>query len=121
LSPQQGRDETLAASYFQNGEYDKAVELYQTLWEKNNYAAQFYAPLFRGYLEMKNLTRPEKVVKRQIKKYGDVVQYQIDLGYLYRSEGDQSKSREVYEKVIKNIRPSEAENQTDGDSIQGLS
>ena len=109
LVAQQGRDETLAASYFQNGEYDKAVELYQTLWEKNNNAPQFYAPLFRGYLEMKKFDEAEKVVKKQIKKYGDVVQYQIDLGYLYRSKGDQSKSREVYEKVIKNIRPSEAE------------
>ena len=37
------------------------------------------------------------------------MQYQIDLGYLYHSKGDLSKSKDVYEKVIKNIHPSETE------------
>jgi tetratricopeptide (TPR) repeat protein len=106
---QKGRDETLAASYYLNGEYDKAVELYQQLWEKNNYAPQFYAPLFQAYLVLKKFDEAEKVVKKQIKKNEQVVQYQIDLGYLYKSKGDMAKSKEVYEKVIKNIRPSESE------------
>jgi tetratricopeptide (TPR) repeat protein len=109
LFAQKGRDETLAASYFQNGEYDKAIELYQTLWEKNNYAPQFYAPLYKSYMELKKYDEAEKVVKKQIKKFDQVSQYQIDLGYLYRAEGNISKSKEVYDKVVKNIRPSEAE------------
>ena len=65
---QKGRDETLAASYFQNGEYDKAAELYQSLWEKNNYAPQFYTPLFSTYITLKKFDDAEKVVKKQTKK-----------------------------------------------------
>lgn len=106
---QKGRDETLAASYFENGEYDKAAELYQSLWEKNNNSPQFYAPLFRVYVTLKKYDDAEKVVKKQIKKYDQVVQYQIDLGYLYKLKGDQAKSKEVYEKVVKSIRPSETD------------
>ena len=106
---QKGRDETLAASYYQNGEYDKAAELYQSLWEKNNYSPQFYGPLFSTYLNLKKYDDAEKVVKKQIKKYDQVAQYQIDLGYLYKSKGDQAKSKETYEKVIKAIRPSESD------------
>jgi len=106
---QKGRDETLAASYYSNGEYDKAAELYQSLWEKNNYAPQFYAPLFSTYLTLKKFDDAEKLVKKQIKKYDQVVQYQIDLGYLYHSKGDLSKSKEVYDKVIKNIHVSESD------------
>ena len=106
---QKGRDETLAASYYQNGEYDKAAELYQSLWEKNNNAPQFYIPLFSTYLILKKFDDAEKLAKKQIKKYDQVVQYQIDLGYLYHSKGDLSKSKDVYEKVIKNIHPSETE------------
>ena len=109
LFAQKGRDETLAASYFQNGEYDKAVALYQALWEKNNYSPQFYTPLYKSYLELKKYDEAEKLVKKQIRKYDQVSQYQIDLGYLYKSKGDLAKSKEVYEKVIKNIHPSEAE------------
>jgi len=106
---QKGRDETLAASYYQNGEFDKAAELYQSLWEKNNGAPQFYTPLFSTYLILKKFDDAEKLVKKQIKKNDQVVQYQIDLGYLYHSKGDLSKSKDVYEKVIKSIRPSETE------------
>jgi tetratricopeptide (TPR) repeat protein len=106
-SAQKGRDETLAASYFQNGEYDKAAELYQSLWEKSGYAPQFYTPLFSTYLTLKKYDDAEKLVKKQLKKYDQVVQYQIDLGYLYKVKGDQSKSKDAYDKVIKNIRASE--------------
>jgi pentatricopeptide repeat protein len=38
---QAGRDEVLAKSYFQQGEFDKAAELYQNLWEQNNFSVQF--------------------------------------------------------------------------------
>jgi len=108
-SAQKGRDETLAASYYQNGEFDKAAELYQSLWEKSGYAPQFYKPLFSTYLTLKKYDDAEKVVKKQIRKYDQVVQYQIDLGYLYKSRGDMAKSKEAYDKVIKNIRPSETD------------
>jgi predicted Zn-dependent protease len=106
---QKGRDETLAVSYYQNGEYDKAAELYQSLWEKSNYAPQFYTPLFSTYIILKKFDEAEKVVKKEIKKYAQVPQYQIDLGYLYKSKGDLTKSKEVYEKVIKNIKASESD------------
>ncbi len=107
VSAQKGRDETLAASYFQNGEFEKAAELYQSLWEKNNYSPQFYAPLFSTYLTLKKFDDAEKLVKKQIKKFDQTVQYQIDLGYLYKSKGDLAKSKDMYEKVIKNIRANE--------------
>lgn len=106
---QKGRDETLAASYYQNGEYDKAAELYQSLWEKNNNAPQFYGPLFSTYIALKKYDDAEKVVKKQIKKYDQVAQYQIDLGYLYKTKGDQAKSKDAYEKVIKGIKPNESD------------
>ena len=106
-SAQKGRDETLAASYFQNGEYDKAAELYQSLWEKSAYAPQFYTPLFNTYLTLKKYDDAEKLVRKQLKKYDQVAQYQIDLGYLYKIKGDGSKSKEVFDKVIKGLRVSE--------------
>jgi tetratricopeptide (TPR) repeat protein len=105
---QKGRDETLATSYFQNGEYDKAAEMYQGLWEKSNYSPQYYTPLLKCYLELKKFDDAEKVAKKEIRKE-DIPQYQIDLGFVYRSKGDVARSKEVYDKVIKNMRPSESE------------
>jgi pentatricopeptide repeat protein len=106
---QKGRDETLANSYFQNGEFEKAADLYQQLWEKSNFDLQFYTPLFRTYLQLKKFDEAEKVVKREIKKYSDNPQYTIDLGFLYKEKGELPKSKETYEKVIKALRPNEGE------------
>lgn len=104
---QQGRDETLANSYFINGEYDKAVELYQSLWEKNNYDAKFYAPLLKCYITLKKFDEGEKTVKKQIKRFEGVQQYVIDLGYLYSQKPDAEKAKEQFERALKELKPNE--------------
>ena len=64
LKAQPGRDETLANSYLQEGEFDKAAELFQSLWEKSNYDIKFYTPLYQCLLSLKKYDDLEKVVKR---------------------------------------------------------
>ena len=89
LFAQKGRDETLAKSYFENAEYDKAAYLYELLWTNNNQSQQFYAPLLKCYLQQKKLDDAEKLVRKQSKKYSDNFLYQIDLGAVLRLKGDE--------------------------------
>lgn len=109
LAAQKGRDETLAASYYQNGEYEKAADLYQSLWEKSNNSLQFYGPLLKVYLILKKFDEAEKVVKKQLKKNEKSPPLQIDLGHLYRARGEVEKSKEVFDKVLKNLHADESE------------
>lgn len=109
LYAQKGRDETLAKSYFENAEYDKAAYLYAQLWENNNQAQQFYAPLLKCYLQQKKWDEAEKLVRKQSKKFSDNFLYQIDLGALLRLKGDEGGAQKQYEKVIKDLRPNENE------------
>ncbi|MFN8277055.1 MAG: tetratricopeptide repeat protein [Chitinophagales bacterium] len=106
---QHGRDQTLAKSYFQNGEFDKALELYRQLWENNNQTTEYYTPLLKCLLELKQYSEAEKVVKRQEKKFPEQPQFHYDLGAVYKAQGEASKAREAWEKMIKNLRPSETE------------
>lgn len=107
LQAQPGRDETLAASYLQNGELDKAAELYQLLWEKNNYEAKYYQPLYNCLLSLKQFEQLEKVVKKELKKNDNSFQYVIDLGYLYAQIPQADKAKEQYEKALKDLKPNE--------------
>lgn len=109
LFAQKGRDETLAKSYFENAEYDKAAYLYAQLWENNNQAQQFYAPLLKCYLQQKKWDEAEKLVRKQTKKFNENFLYQIDLGYVLRQKGDEGAAQKQYEKVIKELRPNENE------------
>ena len=52
VKAQPGRDETLANSYMQEGEFDKAAELFQSLWEKSNYDLKFYTPLYLSLIHI---------------------------------------------------------------------
>ncbi|MBL7800479.1 MAG: tetratricopeptide repeat protein [Chitinophagales bacterium] len=109
LFAQKGRDETLAKSYFENAEYDKAAYLYVQLWENNNQAQQFYAPLLKCYLQQKKWDDAEKLVRKQSKKFSENFLYQIDLGAVLRLKGDEGAAQKQFEKVIKELRPNENE------------
>lgn len=109
LFAQKGRDETLAKSYFENAEYDKAAYLYVQLWENNNQAQQFYAPLLKCYLQQKKWDDAEKLVRKQSKKFNENFLYQIDLGAVLRLKGDEGGAQKQFEKVIKELRPNENE------------
>lgn len=104
---QPGRDEALANSYLQNAEYDKAAELYQTLWEKNNYDHKFYAPLLRCFIELKKFDDAEKAVKKMMKKNEFDPRYVVELGYVYSLIPDAIKAKEQYEKLLKDLKPNE--------------
>ena len=104
---QPGRDETLANSYSQNGEFDKAVELYQGLWEKSNYDIKFYLPLYKCLLTLKKFDDLEKVVKKELKKNDNAPQYLIDLGYMYSQIPNAEKAKEQFDKALKELKPNE--------------
>lgn len=116
---QPGRDETLASSYMQEGEFDKAAELYQSLWEKSNYDLKFYTPLFKCLLTLKKYDDLEKVVKREIKKFNDAPQFVIDLGFMYSQKPDAEKAKEQYEHALKELRPNELSIRTVANAFEG--
>ncbi|HWB63049.1 MAG TPA: tetratricopeptide repeat protein, partial [Chitinophagales bacterium] len=110
---QAGRDETLANSYMQNGELDKAAELFHYLWDKNNNDLKYYLPLYKCLLSLKKYDDLEKVVKKQARKNENDPRYIVDLGYLYAQIPDQAKAKDQYEKALKEMKPYEP-------SIRGL-
>jgi tetratricopeptide (TPR) repeat protein len=107
VDAQPGRDETLANSYFEEGEIDKAAELYQSLWEKSNYDLKFYTPLYKCLLSLKKYDDLEKVVKKEVKKNNDAAQFVIDLGYLYSQMADAARAKEQFDKALKDVKPYE--------------
>jgi predicted Zn-dependent protease len=116
---QPGRDETLAASYLENGEYDKAAELYQSLWQKSNYDVNYYAPLYKCLIALKKYDNLEKIVKKEIKKNEGDQRFIVDLGYVYLQIPDEAKAKDQFEKAIKDVRPYEPAIRTLANTFQG--
>lgn len=103
---QTNNDKQLADQFFQNGEYDKAVILYEKLFDKyptdDNYNAYF-----KCLLTVKDYEKAEKMIKKLVKKNPKNLYFTIDLGFLYATENQQDKAKEQYEKVLKQLVPNQ--------------
>jgi tetratricopeptide (TPR) repeat protein len=96
-------DEELAAQYFQNKEYDKAVVLYEKLYNKKQDYLN-YASYVDCLVELKDFKTAEKIIRKQMKKNTGVPQYGVDLGYLFVTQGDTGKAKDQFDLMIKNAQ-----------------
>ncbi len=103
---QQTTDEQLAAQYFQNGEFDKAADLYEQLMDKNPNPF-YYNNLLQSLINAKDYKKAEKVVKKRIKQNQNDIRLSVDLGYVYATSGDAKKAEKQYLETIENLQPNQ--------------
>jgi tetratricopeptide (TPR) repeat protein len=98
----QSADEQLATQYYQNKEYDKAIPYYEKIYSKNPTHYNYHNYL-DCLLQIKDVKSAEKLIKKQIKQEPQNLVLWIDLGVLYKVEGDEKQEKEAYEKGIHNL------------------
>lgn len=98
-----GKVEELAAHYYLNGEYDKAADQYEKLFDKNP-NKYYYNYLLNCYLQLKDYRRGEKLINKQIKRYPDEPGYLVDLGFIYDKNGDTDKAKKYWDNLIKSTK-----------------
>lgn len=102
LCAQNNPDEKLAIQFYQNGEYEKAKELFQKIYDKKQ-DTYIYFYYYRTLLELQEFKDLERVVKKQQKAYPTLQRYKIDLGYVYEISGKNKDAYEVYDEAIKKV------------------
>lgn len=99
---QPGTDEQLAAQYFQQGDYAKAILYYEKIHRKqpNTY---YYEQLLKSYVALNDLDGAEKLVKDQLRRSDNEARYYIDLGGVYKASGEADKANKEYDKALKQM------------------
>jgi len=99
---QPGTDEQLAAQYFQQGDYAKAILYYEKIHRKqpNTY---YYEQLLKSYVALNDLDGAEKLVKDQLRRSNNEARYYIDLGGVYKANGEADKANKEYDKALKQM------------------
>jgi tetratricopeptide (TPR) repeat protein len=100
----QETDEALAVQYFQNGEFEKAAPLFETLYNTAP-TQRLYTYYFDCLMQLKDYKKAEKFVNRQIKREPDALRYMVDLGYVLLQSGDENAARKQFETAIKEVIP----------------
>ncbi len=100
---QKNTDEQLAQQYYERKEFDKAVDYFEKLYDKNPDA--FFKQYQTCLLEIKDYNRAEKIIKKQIKRNPSATHLYVMLGSVFRIQGNVSKEKEQYDKAVKELIP----------------
>ncbi|MFM2285348.1 MAG: hypothetical protein RLZZ543_845 [Bacteroidota bacterium] len=103
---QPSTEEQLAGQFYTDGEWQKAADLYEKLYDQAP-AGFYYSQLVSCYLNLKDIKAAEKLVNKQIRRNPRQLTFLVDLAYVYQVSGDPDKARKQYEKTLKELDPSD--------------
>ena len=89
----------LAHQYFTNGEYEKAISVYEKVYKRDPNGA--YTNYLKCLTSLERYDEAEKLIKNQIKKQPNSSNFVVDLGNLYEQQGDRERGEKQYDKAIK--------------------
>lgn len=92
----------IALEYFRNREYDKALPLFEKLWDDNpsDFHYHYY---FHCLIESKDFKKAEKAARRQIKASKNNQRFEVDLGYALLAGGEIEKGKKAFDDILKNL------------------
>ena len=103
LLAQKASDEKLAMQFYEQKQYDKAAAYFDNLYDKNPDA--YFTYYYKCLVEIKEYSKAEKVLKKQIKRNETAYQLYVWLGKLYKIQNNPEKEKEQYTKAIKELIP----------------
>ena len=98
----QQNEQKLAYQYFINGEYNKAVSIYEELNDEH-FSVAYYIPYFGSLLKTEQFKEAEKLAKKVAKIYPLSLNYQLEIGIAQEKGGNQKKADRTYKKLFKNF------------------
>lgn len=99
VNAQNQEDVSLAYSYYNSREFDKAVYLFENLFNQTH-AKNYFNYYIKCLESLGELDKAEKAVKKQISVNKNDLSYKIILGSVYKSQGKMDKASEQYDGVI---------------------
>ena len=97
-------DQQLAAYYFQEEDFQKAALYYEKLYN-SSYSDFYYNYYLQCLFRLEEFKTARKLVKNQLTINPNSFKYKVDLGLVYKKEGDLKKAEKEFESIIKDLPP----------------
>ncbi len=97
------QNEQLAQNYFDRGEFEKAMVIYEDLLkaQPNNY--QYFQKQVACYQQLKQYAKAEEMIRIRIDRFKQNNLY-VELGYNYQLQKDMDKANKAYQKALDVIK-----------------
>jgi tetratricopeptide (TPR) repeat protein len=97
------QNDQLALDYFEKGEFEKAVTLYEEIYTKQPTNLFFFEKLLHCYRQLQQFDKAENLIEKRKQKYNQPTM-QIELGYNFQLQKQQEKANKFYQLAIDEIQ-----------------
>lgn len=98
----QQSNEQMASFYYQNGEFDKAIELYEPLYQRTQNRF-YYQMLYESFLATERLKEAEKLAEKRLRQYPSEISLYVDLGQIQLRRGEKKKAEKTLLTAIEKL------------------
>lgn len=98
------QNELLAKNYFKQGEFDKALSIYERLSSENPNRTDYFLGVIESYQQLENFEKAESLLKSKIKSARSLEQLYVELGYNYSLQGKSEEAKDSYNLAIKAVQ-----------------
>ncbi len=104
------QSEELARNFFDQGEYEKALKIYQQLAKENPGNPVFFYGVISSYQQMENFDAAEELLREKLENTANNPNLLIELGHNFELREDAKKAKEFYKEALDaiNARPNYA-------------
>jgi len=102
LAFSQKSQQQLAYQYYLNGEYTKAITIYEELNEER-FSVAYYIPYFSSLLNTEDYKSAEKLARKIAKIYPKSLNYQLEIGIAQEKSGNSKKARRTYKRLFEDL------------------
>lgn len=97
------QDLKLAQQYYRSGEYEKALAVFEKLYNNNRSNSYYYQQYLSTLLAIKELDAAKQLIENQIATNPKNPSYYVDLGNIYKQRDEDNLAKEEFEKAIERI------------------
>jgi tetratricopeptide (TPR) repeat protein len=97
------QNDQLALDYFEKGEFEKAVTLYEEIHTKQPTNIFFFEKLLQCYRQLQQFDKAENLIENRKQKYNQPTM-QIELGYNFQLQKQQDKANKYYQLALDEIQ-----------------
>lgn len=98
------QEDLLAKNYFDKGEYEKALLIYEKLYNRNKGSFKFLMNLVKTLQQLEEFTEAEKLLQIKLSNSRVLPQLYVELGYNHALQDQDSLALANYNKAINFIR-----------------
>ena len=94
------QSDALAKNYFEQGQYEKSLSIYEKLSKESPYRLDFFMGIVESNQQLEKFAEAEKLLKEKIGDGRNFPQLYVDLGYNFSLQNKPELATENYNKAI---------------------